>query len=34
MVGGVELGVRGMIVQSDQLYEGKGLEALTCTQHM
>ena len=33
MVGGVELGVRG-IVQSDQLYGGEGLEALTCTQHM
>lgn len=28
------LRVRGMIVQSDQLCGGEGLEALTCTQHM
>lgn len=34
MAGGVELRVRGMIVQSDQLCGGEGLEALTCTQHM
>lgn len=30
----VELGVRKMIVQSDRLCGGEGLEALTCTQHM
>lgn len=34
MAGGVALRMRRMIVQSDQLCGGEGLEALTCTQHM
>lgn len=34
IAGRAELRITGMIVQSDQLCRGEGLEALTCTQHM